>query len=200
MLSSLTKQVIGVIPKNGINLGVRCLVNNSNNGSYFYSTSTTTTTVVEEKKSFRTHGVAMPNKMPTPPKVPKRRPGKVKSIYYPEYAHIPRVAPLGLVRSVKLGYDFYLIDIREPEHFQKETIVGAVNHPLSTLEQTCSKLDKETMVMVFGPKERGYPTTCEAALKLLNKGFKNVLVVESGVKELVDKGFFYDSETDSQLQ
>ncbi|EGC31449.1 hypothetical protein DICPUDRAFT_156705 [Dictyostelium purpureum] len=166
-----------------------------------YSTSgSNNTTVAEPHIVERVVGVAAPNKRATPPKVPKRRPDKIRSVYYPEYEGIPRVAAKGFFRITSRGFDYYFLDVRSVENFQKESIVGAVNHPVEKLEESCKDLDKNTLVVVYGEKERGWPQACAGALILQKKGFKNVLALESSIPELVEKGFFYNSEVDSYVQ
>ncbi|KYQ92564.1 hypothetical protein DLAC_11657 [Tieghemostelium lacteum] len=178
------------------------LINNSSKSLLFCksyttnTTTTTTTTTITEPIYQNIPGVAGPTKKPTPKKVPKRRPGKVRSIEYKQYASIPRLAGKGLFRITKMGFDYYLIDVRDPEQFKTESIIGSVNHPVSTIEQTSEPMDRNTMVLVMGQKERGWVQQCEAALKLQQKGFKNVIVLEVGPQEMVDLGFFYTSEKD----
>eukprot|EP01133_Synstelium_polycarpum_P012355 gene12355-14489_t len=128
-----------------------------------------------------------------------RRPDKQKSPNYPQYSHIPRLATAGVQRITSMGFDFYLVDVREAAQFAEESIQGSVNHPLATLETSCEPMDRNTMVLVFGTKEKGYPMACEASLKLTAKGFKQVIVVESTVKDMADVGFFYNSTKDTTL-
>ncbi|KAN0048002.1 hypothetical protein ACTA71_002393 [Dictyostelium dimigraforme] len=195
-----------LVTKSIVNNANRVLVNNNGNirsgiiGSFSnnYSTTTTTTTTVAEPKVIeRTPGVAAPNKRATPPKVPKRRPDKIRSIKYEQYSGIPRIAAKGFFRITTKGFDYYFLDVRSSENFAKESVVGAVNHPVEKIEESMKELhDKSSLIMVMGEKERGWPQACEAALKLQNNGFKNVIVIEASVQDLVEKGFFYTSEKD----
>ncbi|KAN0000298.1 hypothetical protein ACTFIZ_000733 [Dictyostelium cf. discoideum] len=194
-----------LLTKNIVNNTNRVLINNNSikNGIVGFnnfstsSNTTTTTTVAELKVIERTPGVAAPNKRATPPKVPKRRPDKIRSIKYEQYSGIPRIAAKGFFRITTKGFDYYFFDVRSSENFAKESIVGAVNHPVENIEESMKELrDKSSLIMVMGEKERGWPQACEAALKLQNNGFKNVIVIEAGVQELVEKGFFYTSEKD----
>ncbi|KAK5580825.1 hypothetical protein RB653_000849 [Dictyostelium firmibasis] len=193
-----------LVTKNIINNANRVLINNNSNniksgiiGFSNFSTSSNATTVAEPKIIERTPGVAAPNKRATPPKVPKRRPDKIRSIKYDQYSDIPRMAAKGFFRITNEGFDYYFLDVRSSDNFANESIVGAVNHPLEHIEESMKELrDKSSLIMIMGEKERGWPQACEAALKLKNNGFVNVIVVEAGIQELVEKGFFYTSEKD----
>ncbi|KAF2069797.1 hypothetical protein CYY_008879 [Polysphondylium violaceum] len=188
MFRTLTKQVIRgssslINQRVVVQYGVRSL-----------STATNTTTI--DTLIDTPVGKALPNPRITPPKVPKRRPGKVRSVEYPQYDSIPRIAPKGLYRITKIGFDFYLVDVREKTAFDEISIKGSVNHPLATIEESTSTMDKSKMVLCFTDTEPSWPTACEGALRLKNKGFKNVIVIEGGIKDLVDKGFVYYSDKD----
>ncbi|GAM24509.1 hypothetical protein SAMD00019534_076840, partial [Acytostelium subglobosum LB1] len=140
---------------------------------------------------------AAPPARPSPQR--GRRPNKQKSPSFPQYAHIPRLATEGMQRVTEMGFNYYLIDVRPAEQFQQEAVMGSVNFPSAQgfSAETLKALDKSSMVLLMGPKEKGYPAACEAALEFTKQGFKSVIVVESSVKELVDNGFFYSSEKDT---
>ncbi|EFA75076.1 hypothetical protein PPL_11150 [Heterostelium album PN500] len=160
--------------------------------SYSTATSTTTTTTATKEDVYKA-SVARPSPQRG------RRPNKQKSPSFPQYAHIPRLATAGLHRIAMMGFDFYLLDIRPAAEFAAESVVGSVSHPVEHLDKSSEQLDKSSMVLLLGPKEKGYPVACEAALKLQSKGFKSVIVLESSVKELVNAGFFYNAPADIKL-
>jgi len=74
-----------------------------------------------------------------------------------------------------------ILDVRKEGEFKSEHIVGALNHPLSTLEDSMQQLDKITTYYIHCAG--GYRSMIAASLLKAN-GFENVIDVAGGFNSI----------------
>lgn len=89
-------------------------------------------------------------------------------------------APMG-----ELTYNFFvLVDLRSPEHFVKEHIIGAINVPYERIAEWASTMTKRISeeLIIYLYSEDGKKSD-EAAMMLRNKGFSQYLSIIGGLKE-----------------
>lgn len=89
-------------------------------------------------------------------------------------------APLG-----ELTYNFFvLVDLRPPEHFVKEHIIGAINVPFKTIgdwaEQVAKKISGEIIIYLYSEDDT---ESDQAAEMLQKKGYPQYLSIVGGLKE-----------------
>lgn len=78
-----------------------------------------------------------------------------------------------------------VVDVREPTELKEAALDGALSIPLSTFDQASGILDKKKPVYLVcrtGARAR------DAACRLKAMDFKEVLVVEGGLKEWIEAG------------
>lgn len=86
---------------------------------------------------------------------------------------------------------FYLIDLRSPEEYKKEHIPTAVLIPYPDLEKFKDKILKEAEVILYCRGEK-CGTSLVAAKKLISWGYKDVKVLQGGVKDWQAKGWLLE--------
>lgn len=92
----------------------------------------------------------------------------------------PHQAPLG-----ELTYNFFvLVDIRQPDSYAKEHIIGAVNVPLDNIHQWASAVAKSVSdeLIIYLYSEDGKESD-KAAKMLRAKGYSQYLSIVGGLKE-----------------
>lgn len=81
---------------------------------------------------------------------------------------------------MKNGHRFTLIDLRPPEEYRTGHICGSADVPVEEIEERCSVLDTERLIVVYG----GPPESAEGAVaadKLHTLSFHNVFVLDGGL-------------------
>jgi len=89
-------------------------------------------------------------------------------------------APLG-----ELTYNFFvLVDIRSPERFIKEHIIGAINVPHEKIDKWASDVSKSISdeLIIYLYSEEGQKSD-EAAKRLREKGYAHFISIVGGLKE-----------------
>jgi len=89
-------------------------------------------------------------------------------------------APIG-----ELTYNFFvLIDLRPPERFIKEHIIGAINVPFDEIERWVSAVSKSLSdeLIIYLYSEDGKKSD-EAAMRLREKGYEQCISLVGGLKE-----------------
>ncbi|MBA2662412.1 MAG: rhodanese-like domain-containing protein [Bradymonadaceae bacterium] len=85
--------------------------------------------------------------------------------------------------------DFVLIDLHEPEHYQKEHIPGAINIPLSELERRAPvELSKNERLVVYGENHEAEASN-KAATILEALGYRKVSDFDGGLDAWKRAGF-----------
>lgn len=93
-----------------------------------------------------------------------------------------------LVKWIKSGERFRLVDVLSKESYEREHIKGAVSIPLNEIEaEAPKKLDKEEKIVVYCASFQCMAST-NAAGKLMSMGYKNVLDYKGGIKDYKEAG------------
>lgn len=93
-----------------------------------------------------------------------------------------REIPASTLRQIKAaGEDFSLIDVREPDDWQKGTIPGAAKIPRGVLELNIDQVtaDKDRKIVLYCG---GGSRSALAAYMLQRMGFRNVLSLAGGYR------------------
>lgn len=85
---------------------------------------------------------------------------------------------LQLVELVKNPDSYFLIDVRDPEDFEKYHVTHTINIPLIQLPQRLTEIPKDRIPVTICGKGGGRST--EGALLLRQKGFTDALWLEGG--------------------
>ena len=100
---------------------------------------------------------------------------------------VREIDPLQLKSMSQSGEEFALIDVREPDEWQKGTIPGAVTIARGMLEPKIDQVttDKDKKIVLYCA---GGMRSALAADMLQKMGFRNVLSLAGGYKGWVDSG------------
>lgn len=79
-----------------------------------------------------------------------------------------------------------LIDVREPDHFDRNKVPGSINLPLYMLKYKENLKNRNIVLINKGARLHALEKSC---VELKSKGFKQVSVVEGGVKSWTDAGY-----------
>lgn len=81
-----------------------------------------------------------------------------------------------------------LVDVREPQEYNLVSIPNSKFISISTLENDYIHIDNTTPVyLLCGHGKRA----CRAAEFLLSKGYKNLYVIQGGIKAWLDAGYAF---------
>ncbi len=94
------------------------------------------------------------------------------------------------------GFEHILLDVQDPQHRQKR-IRQALSVPVNELERYVNKLPKDKPVVLYCQNKQ-CSMSSQAALKLQELGFPNILKLEGGVDEWEKSG--YPVENVGELQ
>ena len=82
--------------------------------------------------------------------------------------------------------DFQLVDVREKSEYDTVRIVNSKLVPLSSFEESCSCISKDKPVyLLCGAGKRAM----KAAELLELKGYKDLFVIDGGIKAWIDAGY-----------
>ncbi|WP_164856191.1 rhodanese-like domain-containing protein [Lujinxingia sediminis] len=94
-----------------------------------------------------------------------------------------------LQQRIVEGEDFVLIDILNPEDYQREHIPGAINIPVESLKERARKdLGKNQRIVVYGDSHDAEAST-RAAKILEELGFRKVSDFDGGLDAWKNAGF-----------
>lgn len=94
--------------------------------------------------------------------------------------------PYGL-KHAENPAEYFLLDVRDAESFEKEHIPGATNVPLAELTKKLAKLPKDKTIVTYC-WHHDCAAAPKAALELAQRGFK-VKDLCGGIKAWKDAGF-----------
>lgn len=89
------------------------------------------------------------------------------------------ISPAELTAERAQGKDLLIIDVRDPKHYEKSHIAGAINLPLDQIRDKLHQLDKEKNIIVYC---NGGVSGNSAQNILINYGFKAVRNLSGGHK------------------
>ena len=93
-----------------------------------------------------------------------------------------------LKAKMDAGEDFKLVDVLSAESYEAEHIRGAISIPYQTMEEQAPKmLEMNETVVVYCASYSCLAST-EAAKKLMEMGYTNVLDYKGGIKEWKEAG------------
>ncbi|MCU7886778.1 MAG: rhodanese-like domain-containing protein, partial [Candidatus Thiodiazotropha sp. (ex Lucinoma annulata)] len=127
--------------------------------------------------------------MPIP--IPETNKRLKKSIDKHTQAHSEKIV-FNCLSSIDVIYSDWkqvkalLIDVREPDYFDRNKIPGSINLPLYMLKYKESLKNRNIVLINKGARLHALEMSC---LELKTKGFKQVSVMEGGVKSWVDAGY-----------
>ncbi len=94
-----------------------------------------------------------------------------------------------LQQRIDSGEDFILVDLHDPEHYQKERIPGAINIPISELEQRAPReLPKSARIVVYGQNHEAEASNYASTI-LENLGYRKVSDFDGGLDAWKQAGF-----------
>ncbi len=94
-----------------------------------------------------------------------------------------------LHQRIEKGEDFVLIDVLDPEDFEREHIPNALNMPLADLrDRAMSDLSKNQRIVVYGTNHDD-PASNDAAAVLEDLGFRKVADFDGGLNAWKKAGF-----------
>lgn len=104
-----------------------------------------------------------------------------------------------LQQRIEKGEDFVLIDVLDPEQYEKEHIPRAVNMPLEDLQDQAKKeLSKNQRIVVYGQNHDD--TSSNDAAELLEElGFRKVSDFDGGMTAWKKAGFLTEGSEPSTL-
>jgi rhodanese-related sulfurtransferase len=89
-----------------------------------------------------------------------------------------RISAAEVRRMIDAGEPFTLIDVREPDEFADRRVPGAINIPLSKLEQRYTEIPREGTVVLMCRSDRRSGIAQDFLRK---KGYTNTLNMEGGI-------------------
>jgi len=110
---------------------------------------------------------------------------------FPDQSSIPMVSPAAAMEEIGQG-ETLILDAMPTNFYQQRHIPGAVNIPLGLFDivylMTFAEEDKEKKVLVYGGTiSKAYDV--EVAGKLVLRGYKNVRILEGGLKAWEGRGY-----------
>lgn len=85
--------------------------------------------------------------------------------------------------------DFILVDLHDPEHYQKEHIPGAINIPLAELEDRAHmELPKNARIVVYGENHETEASNRASSI-LENLGYRKIADFDGGLDAWKHAGF-----------
>lgn len=90
-----------------------------------------------------------------------------------------------LERALGDARNCQVVDVREKPEVFSESVVGALNVPLSSLEENIGSLEPSRAVYLLC---RAGVRSKDAANLLERKGFKDIYILEGGLKEWIEAG------------
>jgi len=79
-----------------------------------------------------------------------------------------------------------IVDVRSEQEYSQRHLKGAINIPLSVLNDRVRKFDRNLVVLVYCDSGRRSPQAC---LLFAKAGFTNVYNMEGGMTKWVDSGY-----------
>lgn len=76
---------------------------------------------------------------------------------------------------------FLMLDVRSPEEYRTENVVGARNVPVDQLRNDLQDLDRNTSLLIYCKVGK---RCIRAVDELEQMGFKNIMVLDGGIEAL----------------
>lgn len=99
-----------------------------------------------------------------------------------------------LDQKIQAGEIFKLIEVSNPEDYQKAHIEGAINITLDSLLETCLKQFNKIQQLVIYVQDADSSVGILSARRLQSAGFSNVLLVKGGKEAWQGAGFSLEGE------
>ncbi len=111
-----------------------------------------------------------------------------------DLSQVVKISMEELKQKQDKGEKFYLLDNRSYEEYREKHIQGAISIPLEEFEKKISELALEENAEIITYCHGWHCSTSKiAALKLKEKGFSNVKVLDGSTKEWEAKGWSIES-------
>jgi rhodanese-related sulfurtransferase len=104
---------------------------------------------------------------------------------------IRTISPQDLYRHITLGHNVLLLDVRTPDEYEEGHIIGAVTHPLESLDPESSiqkvRIAYPTLPTIYIVCDSG-SKAIEACQQLADAGYDYLVAVEGGTQAWIMAG------------